>query len=108
MGFWGVLLAAIYGLTINTVEGIQQLRGLLPDLRQAGQPATLAFALQNLGHLLYLQLPDEAPNQPVAEAAQHLTEALAISEALGDEQESGNTLRLRAITHLLQQRLAEA
>ncbi|MBK9713118.1 MAG: alpha/beta fold hydrolase [Kouleothrix sp.] len=105
---WGVLLAAVYGWTIEGQAGIHELRQLIPHLREQRQPWTLGFALQLLGRLLYMRLPDEAPDAVLAEADRHLSEALAIFESCGDERESGNSLRLRGVVRLLQRRLPDA
>jgi len=84
------------------------LRQLIAHLRAEGQTWTLGLALQLLGRLLYLRLPDEAPDEPLAEADRRLSEALAIFQSCGDERESGNSLRLRGAARLLQRRLPAA
>jgi tetratricopeptide (TPR) repeat protein len=108
MGFWGALLIFIYGWIFDEEEGLRHLRQLLLPLRRAGRRWELAFALQNLGRLIYTQLPDEAPDPHLAEALQHLTEALALFQELRDELESGYTLRLLGVVRMMQRHFPEA
>jgi predicted ATPase/tetratricopeptide (TPR) repeat protein len=109
LGFWGVLLATVYAWTAPDANaGIRQLRRLLGELRPAGRRWDLAFALQSLGRLLSIRLPDINPSQPLGEAFGCLRESLALFEALGDARECGNTLRALGGVYLLQQRLPEA
>src|SRR5262249_8979361 len=109
LGFWGVLLATEYALTAADANaGMQQLRRLIGELRPAGRRWDLAFALQSLGRILSIRLPDINPGQALFEALGYLRESLALFEALGDARESGNTLRALGSVYLLQQRLPEA
>jgi tetratricopeptide (TPR) repeat protein len=109
LGFWGVLLAAEYAWTaLDANAGMQQLRRLIGELRRAGRRWDLAFALQSLGRILSIRLPDINPSQSLDEALERLRESLALFEALGDARESSNTLRALGGVYLLQQRLPEA
>lgn len=109
LGFWGVLLAMEYAwIAADADAGMQQLRRLIGELRPAGRRWDLAFALQSLGRLLSIRLPEINPSQSLDEALGCLREALAIFEALGDARESGNTLRALGSVYLLQQQLLEA
>jgi tetratricopeptide (TPR) repeat protein len=87
---------------------MQQLRGLIGELRPAGRRWDLAFALQSLSRALFIRLPDINPSQPLDEALGYLRESLALFETLGDARECGNTLRALGAVYLLQQRLPEA
>jgi DNA-binding SARP family transcriptional activator/predicted ATPase len=109
LGFWGVLLATVYTWTTTDTEaGMEQLRRLIGELRRAGQRWEQAFALQSLGRILSIRLPDSNPGQSLEEALGYLRESLALFEALGDARECGNTLRALGAVCLLQQRLPEA
>jgi tetratricopeptide (TPR) repeat protein len=87
---------------------VQQLRILIGELRRAGQRRELAFALQGLGRILSIRLPDIAPSQALEEALGCLREALALFVALGEARERGSTLRVLGSVYLLLQRLPEA
>jgi predicted ATPase/tetratricopeptide (TPR) repeat protein len=107
--FWGVLLATEYASTAaNANAGMQQLRRVISELRSAGRRWDLAFALQGLGRILSIRLPDINPSQSLDEALGYLRESLALFEALGDARECGNTLRALGGVYLLQERLPEA
>jgi predicted ATPase/DNA-binding SARP family transcriptional activator len=107
--FWGVLLAAEYAWTApDANEGMQQLRHLIGELRRAGRRWELAFALQNLGRMLFIRLPDVEPGQQLAEALLYLRESQALFEVLGDAREGGNSLRALGSVYLLLHRLPEA
>jgi predicted ATPase/tetratricopeptide (TPR) repeat protein len=109
LGFWGVLLATEYAwIAPDADAGMQQLRGLIGELRPAGRRWDLAFALQSLGRILSIRLPEINPSQSLDEALEYLREALALFEALGDARECGNTLRALGSVYLLLQQLAEA
>jgi hypothetical protein len=90
MGFWGTILAYLYGRIVDREQGVHTLPQLLSQLRQENSRWELAFALQHLALLLLEDLPDGAEQ---VEAGAVLSEALAICEALGDDRESGYTLR---------------
>ncbi len=108
---WGPMLASLYGWLIDPAEAVQELRWLLPLLRNSDEPERrweLAFALQSLGRLLHTRLPDEAPASQLAEARDHLQAALALFQELGDEREAGYTLRVLGIVHLVWQKFPEA
>ena len=109
LGFWGVLLATEYAWTAaNANAGMQQLRRLIGELRPAGRRWELAFALQSLGRILSIRLPNINPSQSLDEALGYLRESLALFQALGDVRESSNTLRALGSVYLLQERLPEA
>lgn len=104
LGFWGVLLATEHAWTApDASAGLRQLRRLVGELRRAGRAWELGFALQSLGRILSIRLPDANPGQALDEALAHLREALALFEALGDAREGGNTLRLLGSALLLLQ-----
>jgi tetratricopeptide (TPR) repeat protein len=109
LGFLGVLLATEHAWTApDANEGMQQLRRLISELRRADQLWELAFALQSLGRILYIRLPDTNPSEPLDEALGYLRESLELFETLGDARECGNTLRVLGSVHLLLQRVPEA
>jgi predicted ATPase len=69
LGFWGVLLATEYAWTApDALAGMQQLRGLIGELRQTARRWDQAFALQSLGRLLSIRLPGINPRQSLDEA----------------------------------------
>lgn len=90
LGYWGAMLAYLYGRIINREEGMERLRHMVARCRRENARWEVAFGLQLLGHLR-LRLYKTAPEQAETEA--YLSEALAIFEALGDERESGYTMR---------------
>jgi serine/threonine protein kinase/DNA-binding SARP family transcriptional activator len=105
LNFWSIVLVYLYGRIVNREQGINRMQGLLTRLRQENQRWALAFALQHLVQLMMLDLRDESE---ATAATEHLTQALAIFENLGDARESGYTLRALGQLHRLQQNFAEA
>ena len=66
----GCFAAAVYAWMVNEEAGLQQLRGVIPLLRQAERPWVLAFALQQVGWVEYQRIEN------FDQADEHLSEAL--------------------------------
>jgi predicted ATPase/DNA-binding SARP family transcriptional activator/pimeloyl-ACP methyl ester carboxylesterase/tRNA A-37 threonylcarbamoyl transferase component Bud32 len=90
LGYWGALLAYLYGRVVNREEGMARLGQVVAQRRQENARWEVAFALALLG-LLRLRVFRTAAERAETEA--YLAEALAIFEELGDERESAYTLR---------------
>ncbi|MFO7537314.1 MAG: alpha/beta fold hydrolase, partial [Chloroflexota bacterium] len=90
LGYWGTLLAYLYGRIINREAGIERLRHVVERKRQEDASWEVAFALEMLAHLRLRVYKETAER---AETEAYLSEALAIFESLGDEREGGYTMR---------------
>jgi predicted ATPase/DNA-binding SARP family transcriptional activator len=108
LGFWGVLLATEYALLKLDEDARVQLRRLADELRPTAQRWDLAIALQYLGRITSLVLPDGNPSQRLEEAIGYLRESLALFEALGDTYECAYTLSELGTVYLRLHRLPEA
>jgi len=105
MGFWGILLAYLYGRISDVDEGIQYSRELVHHLRQRNISWELAFSLELLLQLLEMRFK---AGIDADEIERNAIEALEIFRTLGDERESGFTLRLFGQLRRLQHNYPEA
>jgi predicted ATPase len=100
MGFWGILLAYLYGRIIDLRQGIEHLRQLVSYLRQKNMRWELAFALGQFARLLEFKFDSQTGSQEIESCTE---EALNIFQELGDEREFGYTMRsygqLRRLQH---------
>ena len=109
MGYWGALLAYLYGRIINLEQGILSLRLLLPRFRELELRWELGINLYFLGALLEVALAYTPEDISIQEETKWvLTEAQSIFQALGDGRESGNSLRSLGNLYMLQHELPEA
>ena len=93
MGLWGSLFSYLYGRFIEGEKGRQYLQQLIEYFREEDLNWELAFTFQLAGCLdLVISLNAAQSEDYLNEAAQHLTEALAIFQRLGDEREYSHTL----------------
>jgi predicted ATPase/DNA-binding SARP family transcriptional activator len=93
-GFWGILLAYLYGRIVAPVKGAEYLRQLAPMFEAKDQYWEQALSLYFLGNLLEVIITKEPGDQSkLAEAELCLSTALSIFTDLGDEREAGNTER---------------
>ena len=105
MGFWGILLAFLYGRIIDLDQGIQHLRHLVHHFRQASIAWELAFALELLLQLLEMRFNSGVDTDEIERFA---LQAIDIFQSLGDEREAGFTLRLFGQLHRLQHNYPQA
>jgi predicted ATPase/pimeloyl-ACP methyl ester carboxylesterase/DNA-binding SARP family transcriptional activator/tRNA A-37 threonylcarbamoyl transferase component Bud32 len=105
LGYWGTLLAYLYGRIINREEGMERLRHVVERQRQENARWEVAFALELLAHLRLRVYKKPAER---AETEAYLSEALDIFEALGDEREGGYTMRQLGQLRRFQRAYADA
>jgi tetratricopeptide (TPR) repeat protein len=92
LGFWGILLAYIYGRLFNLREGMRQIKKMIPYFQRQDQPWELANAYL---HLLKLMVPNrENPNDQVQFPSSYLSQATDIFDSLGDRINEGHILVL--------------
>lgn len=92
LGFWGILLAYIYGRLSNLKEGVRQIKKIIPYFQKDNQRWELANAYL---HLLKLMVPNrENPDDEVQVLSSYLSQAMDIFDALGDKINRGHILML--------------
>jgi DNA-binding SARP family transcriptional activator/predicted ATPase len=105
MGFWGINLAYLHGRIFQRDLGITQLKSLLPKLRQSGNRWEVAYCLQHLVQLFEINFDPLGDHGEIERIA---SEAIEIFEQLGDERESGYTLKIFGQLRRFQHRIPEA
>lgn len=107
LGFWGSMLAYIYGYLIDANAAIQQLEKTLPQFEEKNSRWELANAKLHLARLLLK--PEIDHNKSTNEVIRkHLTDALEIFKSLGDTTNYGQTQRQLGNLSLQEQDLLEA
>lgn len=100
LGFWGILLAYIYGRLFNLKEGVRQIKKMIPYFQREDQSWELANAYL---HILKLMVPNrEYPDDPIQVPSSYLEEATEIFERLGDKINRGHILMLAGDLKFLQ------
>lgn len=92
LGFWGVLLAYIYGRIIDLNDGVRQIKKMIHHFERNNRSWDLATAYL---HLLRLSIPyqKKSPMQ-FGTLTRHLSQAMNIFTSLGDAINTGHTLSL--------------
>ena len=100
LGFWGILLAYIYGRLFNLKEGIRQIKKMIPYFQREDQSWELANAYL---HLLKLMIPNrEHPANQVQIHSLYLKQATEIFDRWGDKINQGHMLMLSGDLKFLQ------
>jgi DNA-binding SARP family transcriptional activator/predicted ATPase len=105
MGFWGINLAYLYGRMFDRDQGIVRLKELFPALRTGERRWELAYGLQHLAQLLEINFDADGDHSEIEKV---IPEALDIFEQLGDERESGYTLKVFGQLRRFQHRIPES
>ncbi len=93
-GFWGILLAYLYGRMLDPASGAEYLRQLAPLFNAEDKRWEHALSLYFMGNLLEVILTQmHADPSTYSETGECLSLALSIFNELGDEREAGNTQR---------------
>lgn len=105
MGFWGITLAYLYGITFDLHAGTARLRELLPIFEQQNKRWELAYAMQHLVQLLELDFKNTDLHP---EIESFTMQALDIFKELGSHQDAGYMLSILGQLRRFQHRHEEA
>ncbi|NJC97687.1 MAG: hypothetical protein FIB03_15355 [Anaerolineae bacterium] len=107
LGFWGILLAYIYGMVIDLNEATQRLKNSILHFQEKNDPWELATAKLHLARLLLA--PNQSESQHMDEwINQNLTEALDIFSSLEDRIDTAHTLRQIGSLRMRQGKIEDA
>jgi predicted ATPase/DNA-binding SARP family transcriptional activator len=89
LGFWGILLAYIYGRLIDLDEGVKKLKQMIPAFEEKNMPWELANTCLHLVKLLNYRR--ENPPDVVKAMSGYLSQATGIFTGMGDIINAGYT-----------------